>query len=549
LTTAAAALAAPAPRSVRARIAEALLTPLRALRWRYVPLLMVYFSYGALGIIAQAQNFWVKNSLTLTPSEIAAIAVWLNVPWTIKMVFGQFVDSVPIAGSRRVIYVYIGAGLMAAGMILLAGAAGGWITFASREAIYVIASLGTMIGVVLQDVVADAMSTEVVERRDEAGRPLPEAQIRAELGMVQVLGRLALSFGIFAVAGLSGYLASVLPYEQVFLIGLIVPAISVTGVTLVRLETSERLPVDWRILGGGLAFGAVTVALGVFSIPFAQEIVFAISMTVIISLLVLITRDLDDETRRSILFATIVIFVFRATPLTGEGTRWFQIDVLGFDEGFFGVLDQIASTLGIVGMWLLSATVSRREIAWTLLWLTVIYTVLSLPSLGLYYGLHRWTEANFGFGAQTIAIIDTAAASPFAQLAMIPLLTLIAIYAPPGRRATWFALMASLMNLALVAGQLQTKYLNQIFNIDRGQYSELGWLMITVLVIGFVVPVTAIMLFGRRIASATPAQAKATSPDAVPGAKPMTAQAAAGQQHTGAGPTRAAPGPARGAGS
>ena len=39
-----------------------------------------------------------------------------------------------------------------------------------------------------------------------------------------------------------------------------------------------------------------------------------------------------------------------------------------------------------------------------------------------------------------------------AQLSMIPLLTLVAIYAPAGHRATWFALMASLMNLALVAG-------------------------------------------------------------------------------------------------
>ena len=53
---------------------------------------------------------------------------------------------------------------------------------------------------------------------------------------------------------------------------------------------------------------------------------------------------------------------------------------------------------------------------------------------------------------------------------MIPLLTLIAFYAPPGHRATWFALMASFMNLALVAGQLQTKYLNQIFVVERGAH-------------------------------------------------------------------------------
>ena len=32
--------------------------------------------------------------------------------------------------------------------------------------------------------------------------------------------------------------------------------------------------------------------------------------------------------------------------------------------------------------------------------------------------------------------------------------------------------MASLMNMALVAGQLQTKYLNQIFVVQRGDYAS-----------------------------------------------------------------------------
>ena len=85
----------------------------------------------------------------------------------------------------------------------------------------------------------------------------------------------------------------------------------------------------------------------------------------------------------------------------------------------------------------------------------------------------------FGFGARSIALVDTAAASPFAQLSMIPLLTLIAFYAPAGHRATWFALMASLMNMALVAGQLQTKYLNHVFVVERGAYGELGLLVVS----------------------------------------------------------------------
>jgi hypothetical protein len=83
---------------------------------------------------------------------------------------------------------------------------------------------------------------------------------------------------------------------------------------------------------------------------------------------------------------------------------------------------------------------------------------------------------------------------------MIPLLTLVAYYAPEGHRATWFALMASLMNLALVAGQLQTKYLNEIYIVQRGEYSQLGPLLIVAVVLGLLIPIVAIVLFGRRVA-------------------------------------------------
>jgi hypothetical protein len=81
----------------------------------------------------------------------------------------------------------------------------------------------------------------------------------------------------------------------------------------------------------------------------------------------------------------------------------------------------------------------------------------------------------------------------------IPMLTLIAIHAPAGRRATWFALMASMMNLALVAGQLQTKYLNQLFAVDRGHYADLPLLVVLAVAIGFVVPIAAILAFGRKV--------------------------------------------------
>lgn len=477
---------------------DSILRPLESFRLNYVPVVMVYFAYGALGLIDVSRDLWIKESLSLTPSQLASVGVWLALPWTVKMVFGELVDTVPIFGSQRKSYVLIGATFMAAGLIVMAGAAGRWLQFLRLDHLYVLGAMLLVIGTVVQDVVADAMSTEVVPRTDEQGRERPDNVVRAELGMVQVLGRLAVSAGILAVAGLSGWLADVISRQAVFLIGLVVPLISIAGVFLRGQETAEIRPIDWRILGGGIAFGAAVTVLGIGGLPYAQEVIFVVSMAVVCYMLVLVTSELDHASRMGILFSTIIVFAFRATPTVGDGFFWWTLDDLHFDAAFYGTLRQTGAILSIAVMWLFSKQLTHYSVTKTLFWIAVVGTILSFPNIGLVYGVQHWTESTFGFGARSIAFVDSAASSPFAQLSMIPLLTLIAYYAPPGHRATWFALMASLMNLALVASQLQTKYLNDIFVVGRGHYSELAPLLNWSVALSFIIPVLAIVLFGGR---------------------------------------------------
>jgi uncharacterized membrane protein len=106
-------------------------------------------------------------------------------------------------------------------------------------------------------------------------------------------------------------------------------------------------------------------------------------------------------------------------------------------------------------------------------------------------------------------VIDTAVASPLEQVSMIPMLAWIANSAPDKLKATYFAVMASFTNLALSLASLGTKYLNTIFTITRevkdpvtgavvtqANYSQLGELLIVVLIIGIALPMTAV-LFAR----------------------------------------------------
>ena len=147
---------------------------------------------------------------------------------------------------------------------------------------------------------------------------------------------------------------------------------------------------------GGVVFGIVVTVIGVTGMPFSQEIIFIVSMTVIILMLRRVTAGVDDETRKRIFYAALIIFAFRAVPGTGAGYQWFSIDKLGFDEAFFGVLQQIGAAIGFVSAWLFSDSITRQPIARVMLWLTILGTVLAIPNLLLVHEVHHWTEQVLG---------------------------------------------------------------------------------------------------------------------------------------------------------
>ena len=477
---------------------EMLLTPIRALRMRYVPLLLIYFAYGASVFTAIAKDFWVKKELALSAEDLVALGVWLTVPWTIKMIFGQMVDSVKIFGSNRKVYVYIGALLIALSTILLIGIVGehAWLSGFPKEKVYIFASVLGVVGFVMQDVVADTMTTEVVDTSQSA------EEIKKELATIQVLSRLSLGLAIFLMGWLGGIAADKYGYETVFKLSLIIPILSIIGVSIVKLNPVASSPLNKQVLFGGLIFAVFVVLIGYNEVPYSQEIVFVVSLGVVLYLLHTLIDDLDPDTIHHIKMAMIVIFVYRAMPSIGPALQWWEIDKLGFDEAFFAKLSMIGGGIALLGMWIGAKYIVDRSIGKVLIFLTVISTLLALPILGMYYGIHE----KLGLDARTVALVDTALASPFDYIAGVLMLTLVAIYAPEGKKGTWFALMASLMNIALSASGLLSKYLNKIFVITReikkgdtvvtpANYDDLGVLLWIVILVGFIVPIATIWFF------------------------------------------------------
>jgi len=514
----------------------------RELRLSYLPPLMVYMAAGVSGLTGIVGTFFVKDYLGLSAAFLAALGFWAGIPWALKMPLGHLVDLV---WRYKSWLVYLGAGLIAVSLLIMVALLG------EREAMtaimpagawYVLSVLLAPVGYVIQDAVADAMTVEAVPRVDDAGRPFDPATRRLMHTTMQTLGRVAIIGGSVLVALINLYLFTGvhgLPeaeiariYRNVYLMALVIPVISVLGVMSAALlkardrrrwrrqglrpeQIAERLyervePTrpNWWILGGSLLFVVFTLSVGLNGVPYSEEIVFGGSLAIVAFLIVRLTRELEPEARNTLVGTALVIFVFRAIPGPGPGVTWWMIDELKFDQHFLSVLSLIGSALTLFGMFLFRRFMAERSIVYVVGFLTLAGFLLALPIVGMVYGLHEWTAARTGgvVDAHFIALIDTALESPLGQISMIPMLAWIANSAPAHLKATYFAIMASFTNLALSLSQLGTKYLNQVYVIERevrdrasgalqvpADYSRLDELLVVQVLLGLALPFAAIV--------------------------------------------------------
>jgi MFS family permease len=515
----------------------------REMRLSYLPPLMVYLAFGISGLTSIVGTFFVKDYLGLSAAFLAALGFWAIIPWTLKLVIGHLVDLI---WRWKAWLVFLGAGLTGTSLLIMVGLLtdrAAMTAVMSAEYWYVLSVLLAPVGFMIQDVVADAMTVEAVPRVDEHGKPLPQETRKLMNTTMQTLGRVALIGGLALVSTINLYFfegvgklneaEKVAVYRQIYLCAMVIPFISVFGVVFAfflkrramaqlvaqgmdsaqarkLLEVQDERPApNWWILGGSAAFVAFSLGMGFGSFPYNQEIIFTGSLAIIVFLMAKLTRELEPDARATLVGTAIVIFVFRAVPTVGDGLTWWMIDVLKFDQQFLAVLSLIAMVLTLFGMFLFRRFMAERSITYVVGFLTVLAAAFSLPVVGLFYDLHRWTAAVTGgmVDARFIVVVNTALESPLGQISMIPMLAWIANSAPRNLKATYFAIMGSFTNLALSAGQLGTKYLNELFVVTRevkdaatgavqvpADYSQLGYLLIAQLVLALTLPFAAILI-------------------------------------------------------
>ena len=514
-------------------------------RLSFLPPLMIYLAAGVSGLTNIVGLFFVKEYLDLSAAFLAGLGFWAGLPWVLKMPLGHIVDLI---WKFKSILVFFGALIMAISsliMYFLIAHKEEMISVLNAETWFIISTLLAPIGFVLQDVVADALTVEAIPKTDEKGNEIDFKTLKSLNVVMQLLGRVSIISGTLIVSFINLIMFSdssemsdnekIVTYGKIYLYSLIVPIISIMGVVFSYISSKSRLnkliknglafekafnliyPVlkatkpNKSIITGSIIFVIFTLSIGISKIPFSQEIVFIGSFLIIVYLLITLSNQLDTVSKRMLIGTAIIIFVFRAMPGVGQGASWFEIDVLKFDQEFLSLLGLIASILTIFGIFVLRPLMENASMSKLIIILSIAGSIFLLPSLAMFYGIHEITSkiTNGIVDARFIAIFNTALESPLGQVSMIPILAWIAQSAPSHLKATFFAVLASFTNLALSASNLGTKYLNQIFVVTRevksktgeittqADYSELGILLLTVLLLTLTLPILATILIRK----------------------------------------------------
>ena len=314
----------------------------RQFRWSYLPPLMIYVAAGVQGLTAIVGTFFIKEYLDLSAAFLAGLAFWAGVPWTLKMPLGHLVDLI---WRRKALLVYVGAALITLSILIMYGIIAHTQAMAEVmkvEVWFVIATLLAPTGYVVQDVVADAMTVEAVPTIDEHGNPYSDSEIKVMHTTMQTLGRFAIIGGLAAVAALNITMFSgvenmseemkVAIYADIYLMALIIPVLSISGVILggillrrrarrLRELGEDHEAIDkllfapaaethpnWWILGGSLVFVIFTLAMGTSDIPLAQEIIFLGSMSIVVFLMYRLMLVLEPEQRNMLIGTAVIIF-------------------------------------------------------------------------------------------------------------------------------------------------------------------------------------------------------------------------------------------------
>ena len=421
-------------------------------------ILTVYFVQGILGLARLAVSFFLKDDLSLTPAEVAALTGITALPWIIKPLFGFISDGLPIFGYRRRPYLILSGLLGSAAWIALA-------TIVDNAFAATLVILLTSLSVAISDVIVDSL---IVERARE------ESLVQS--GSLQSLSWGASALGGLLTAYFSGLLLQHLTSNQVFLITasfpLIVSAVAwlITEEKIGQNSETQIAPVKGQI----------------------QQLWGAVK-------------------QKQVWLPIAFLFVWQATPTADSAFFFFSTNELGFEPEFLGRVRLVTSFASLMGIFLFQRYLKTLPFRTILGWSTIIAAVLGMTTLLLV------THANRALGIDDhwFSLGDSLILTVVGQITWMPVLVLSARLCPKGVEATLFALLMSIWNLSGLLSHELGALLTSWLGVTENNFEQL-WLLVIITNLSTLLPLP----FLGWLPAGDP-QAEQSSNDFAPGEAPI----------------------------
>ncbi len=382
---------------------------------------LVYFVQGAMSITHLAVSFFLKDQLGLSPAQTASLLGIGMIPWTIKPLYGLISDGLPIFGYRRRPYLVISSLLGTIAWVCMT-------TIVNTAALATLMLVLSSMAIAFFDAIIDALVVQRA-RTESAG----------DAGSLQSFTWAAMSVGGIVSAYFSGFLLEHWGIKLVFAIAALLPLL----VTISAFAIADQ---------------PVTQVENVLDNTKQQ------------------LKQLKKAiTSKQIWLPMLFIFLWQATPSADAAFFFFTTNELHFNPEFLGTVRLVTNVAGLGGIWIFQRYLKNVPMRTIFLWTTVISTVLGMTSLLLI------THANraLGIDDRWFSLGDSLILSVAGRIAYMPVLVLAARLCPEGIEATLFALLMSVMNLAMLCSTQLGAISTHILGITDTDFTNL-WLLVAI---------------------------------------------------------------------
>lgn len=403
---------------------------------------LLYFVQGLFGISKIAISFYYKDVLNLSPFQLTIITCITAIPWIMKPLYGFISDSYPLFGYKRKSYLILSSLLGSISWVIMANFVSlinmGQMETGIITLIYSVYFVTlSYIGLGVSDVLVDAIAVnKLLEKNNKSS--------------IQTMFWVSSSLGGIISSYFSGYLLQKHGIAFVFYLSAVIPLI--TAVISVFLKEPLNYKIQYMRVD--------TIQL----------------------LKMKIKKILNTLSQKTILYPLMFLMLLNVMPKIGAVMFYFEVNKLGFQPEFFGMIGVASSISSLIGIVLYNQKLKSTPPCTILKWSCIIGSVLGMLPLMLVTHVNRL----IGIPDAWFSILDDIVLSIFSQIIIMPILVLAAQICPPGVEGMLYATITSANNLSNNIGKLLGGILTNMLGVTNDNFTNLSWLIVITNLFGLV---------------------------------------------------------------